>query len=129
MCVALTSHYSIQDKTLLFSYHQKIIPKEGRLAAGIFYSFHGAGCYFHYKDGEIDVDFGPAGGWNGFDVFRLRQFLQTSNSLSIKYQYFLPDGVIDQEFEYLLNASRITKSLSSVGSHLYYLSETVMKNQ
>jgi hypothetical protein len=75
VCDSLASYYNIGDIPLLKAYREdKIIPKNGTLPDGTFFNFHGSGCFFKFKEGEIDVDFGPEGRCDGFDLFRLQHF-------------------------------------------------------
>lgn len=64
--------------TLLRARRINLIPKEGETLEGFKFNFHGGGCYFEFDNSRIDVDFGPNGRCDGFDSFRLYDFLQTS---------------------------------------------------
>jgi hypothetical protein len=42
------------------------------------YTFHGVGCRFEIAGRIIDVDFGPRGRHDGFDLWKLQQFAESS---------------------------------------------------
>ncbi len=57
-----------------------------QLADGSEYQFHGIGCRFTETSGiEVDFDFTPSGGANGFDAWRLWQF---AKQLPVEYSNF-----------------------------------------
>jgi len=78
MCTALKVEFSIGEQPLLEGFRQKRIPKTGTLMNGASFNFHGGGCCFEFENGIIDIDFGPAGRWNGFDQYRLYEYLSSS---------------------------------------------------
>lgn len=70
----MKSTYGIDD--LWSAYVGGHLPKTGAISKleGGTYRFHGAGCYFQFRDVQIDIDFGPHGSVDGFDAWRLVRF-------------------------------------------------------
>lgn len=55
-----------------------VIPRQGLLATGTRYAFHGIGCRFERPDGTVvDVDFGPVPNQIGFEEHRLLEFFKS----------------------------------------------------
>jgi hypothetical protein len=75
---ALKSEYDTKGETLLRARRLNIVPKQGVLAEGQRFNFHGGGCFFEFENGTIDIDFGPNDRCDGFDSFRLYNFFNTS---------------------------------------------------
>lgn len=108
------------DETLLYAYKVlRLIPKEGRID-GIYYNFHGRGCYFEYSDGStIDIDFGPDGRrCDGFDLYRIESFLQGRTS---RYPLFTDNYLLSEAFASLIKKAVIAKHPNEPTGHLYYL--------
>lgn len=105
---------------ILGAYRQKVITKNGKIK-GLTYNFHGVGCYFEFEDGrEINIDFGPNDRCDGFDLYRLRFFLQhltNKNSFSL----LLNEGHLKEEFEKLITENIIYNPRWEPSPHLYYL--------
>jgi hypothetical protein len=59
---------------LLGAVNASKIPREGKLADGAEYSFHGVGCLVDDGKVSVDFDFGPNGRSDGFDAWRLKNF-------------------------------------------------------
>lgn len=55
------------------------IPQRGQTAEGLHYFKHGYGVAIRYDGGEIDIDFGDNGEYDGFDGYRLFRFAVESN--------------------------------------------------
>ncbi|MFS2135774.1 DUF6896 domain-containing protein [Duganella sp. Dugasp56] len=51
------------------------IPYEGELDGGVSYRKHGTGCQVDLPTGSVDFDFGSIGEINGFDLWRLTEFV------------------------------------------------------
>jgi len=121
MCDTLKSTYTEKEE-LLRAYRLKLLPKSAEVE-GLYYNFHGMGCYFEFEGGTIDVDFGPDGRCDGFDEYRLKSYLR--DMTSEKQAYF--NSIIDpkafqQEFIYLRRLGVIYKlPENGISSHLYYL--------
>jgi len=97
----------------------KLIPKEG-LIENTFYRFHGSGCYFEYANLYIDIDFGPNNRCDGFDMFRLKNFLFTLKDQG-KYKVLKDHSWFEQQFDQLVKANIIYNPKSEPSPHLYYL--------
>ncbi len=84
---------------LLSAYHEKIIPKEGKLGILKYYSFHGIGIYAEIGNVEIDFDFGPGpeNKSDGFDCYRLAKFAKSN----LKYSRFKDELVVNSLLEKL----------------------------
>ncbi len=52
------------------------IPQRGKTSDGLRYFKHGFGVAIRYDGGEIDVDFGDQGEYDGFDAWRLFRFAE-----------------------------------------------------
>jgi len=122
MCSTLRDSY-ITNETLLRSRRINLIPKDGELSEGITFSFHGTGCYFEFENGNIDIDFGPDDRCDGFDDYRLYEFLEQTKSGG--YKELHDKYVFQGEFEKLISAGVIIKPDWELNSHLFYLRERV----
>src|SRR5688572_24530330 len=100
MCNALKKSYDTQGETLLRARRMNNIPKEGILEKGFKFNFHGGGCYFEFDNGTIDIDFGPEDRCDGFDSFRLYDFLMTSKGNV--YIHLTSEEIIKEEIVQLL---------------------------
>jgi len=120
MCGCLKEYYNITGTTLLAARRNpELIPKEGRLPDGIYFKFHGGGCFFEFENGEIDVDFGPDDRCDGFDFYRLKDFLlYTKKSV---YEELINEAVLKVEFENLIRNHVIYNPKWHPGTDLYYL--------
>ena len=86
----------IGDKNPLKAWKDNDIPQKGKLTEGVEYEFHGIGCVLIYKNHEIDFDFGPEGRYDGFDLWRLTQFIE---SRAEKYPRYQDKDVLKGDFE------------------------------
>ena len=120
MCEKLKKNYKT-DESLLRAYRVKIIPKEGDVD-NIHYSFHGVGCYFEFKDGIIDIDFGPDDRCDGFDEYRLYKYLENM-LFNNKYNTIIDKQAFKRQFSELITAGIITNPQLAPSSHLYYLKD------
>lgn len=60
---------------VLRALREGVIPERGRLASGVEFRFHGAGCRLNYDGGrEVDFDFLPDGRRVGVDVWRIWRY-------------------------------------------------------
>ncbi len=50
------------------------IPQSGMTSDGLIYFKHGYGVAIEYDGGELDIDFGDQGQYDGFDAWRLFSF-------------------------------------------------------
>lgn len=60
------------------------IPQRGQTAEGLHYFKHGYGVAVKYDGGEIDIDFGDNGEYDGFEGNRLFRFA-VENNIRIPY--------------------------------------------
>lgn len=114
-CQALIDAYAL-NKPLLLAKNLKLIPKEGHIENAHYY-FHGRGCLFQFDNGEIDVDFGPEGRYDGFDKHRLISFLEYRKKIYNE----LTEKEFNRQFDNLINEKQIIKHPLEVDDHLYYL--------
>ncbi len=113
----ILKEYSKVD-ILLIAKNQKLIPKEGNVE-DVYYNFHGGGCYFEWDEGRIDVDFGPDGRCDGFDLWRLTDYFDATPD---KSQFInLDENILKNQFEKLVKNRIIRKSNEFPGPHLFYL--------
>jgi hypothetical protein len=114
----LRSEFGVDDLTR--ARRHGTFPKDGWLDLGerIHYSFHGVGCTVESGDEVIDFDFSSGGKVDGFDLWRLRQFLE-----SRRQEYPGLSTVEQQEiaFSDLIQKGEIVKSGELPSPHLYRL--------
>lgn len=55
------------------------VPQRGKVGDSLQYFKHGYGVAIKFDGGEIDIDFGDKGEYNGFDGWRLFRFAEESN--------------------------------------------------
>lgn len=96
------------------------IPKEGWLDAErhIHYSFHGVGCMVETADTVIDFDFGPTGSVGGFDLWRLRRFLESRVD---KYPALKSPDEQEAAFSELIERGEVVSSDTLPSPHLFRL--------
>ncbi len=125
-CRLLRELYTGKESLMYAWKVMKVIPKEGYIE-GVYFSFHGRGCYFEYENGSdsIDIDFGPEDRCDGFDTFRLSSFLQYRKN---RYAEFLDEKVLEQCFSILIEGGIIKKHPLDRNSHLYYLATSLDRN-
>lgn len=122
MCNILKDTFNI-DGSLLIARREKRIPKEGSVE-GINFSFHGVGCYFEYEGGHIDVDFTDNGNCNGFDEFRLHDFVTGMAGINKNdYSEILREAELKKQFDQLKTLGVIYCPQLNPSPHLYFLSE------
>ena len=124
MCNCLKDEYPVAE-SLLRARRANVIPKSGVLSNGIYFNFHGGGCYFEFENGSIDVDFGPNDRCDGFDYYRLKEFL--SYKAKDKYIELHGGERLMQGFQKLLLEDAISSPKWDLNSHLYYLKERQIK--
>ena len=93
---------------LLKAWHEGLIEKEGSLSGGVEYELHGIGCRIYYSNIEVDFDFGPNNRFDGFDLWRLKEYLSfrkdIQKSLAVDdlkdcFNELVNDGVIAKIYE------------------------------
>jgi hypothetical protein len=93
------------------------------LPGGVYYDFHGGGCFFEFENGSIDVDFGPNDRCDGFDFYRLKDFLLDTKKDN--YKELHNSEVLKREFEDLILQGKIANPKWQPNSHLFYLIERI----
>jgi hypothetical protein len=97
-----------------------LLPKEG-VVNGVSYNFHGVGCYFEFDGGHIDIDFGPDGRCDGFDEFRLNDYLNSLN-VDMRSKYKIADThEFNKQFKKLIGLKIIWNPKLPPSEHLYYI--------
>ncbi|RKZ80854.1 MAG: hypothetical protein DRR19_22985 [Candidatus Parabeggiatoa sp. nov. 1] len=103
---------------VLQAYRQKIIPKSGWLSENLKYDFHGVGCFLIYEHYDINFDFGPNGRCDGFDEWRIYDYLSQNQE---KYPYYyLNNKQIKEDFKALVRSGIIYCPRWEPSRHLYY---------
>ena len=118
MCRALKVEYDTKGETLLRARRLNIIPKEGMFAEGHTFNFHGGGCFFEFENGTIDIDFGPNDRCDGFDVYRLFDFLTTSKK---EQNIHCSEVELQEAINELLKERKIVQLGLYPNPNLYYL--------
>lgn len=91
------------------AWRMNIIPQKGQIDENISYEFHGIGCTF-LLNGEylVDFDFTPDRQHNGFNLWKLKEFLQYNQDISLTELY--PDiKVLESDFNEALENNEIVK--------------------
>lgn len=123
MCNLLKDEFQISNECLLYAYRQKKIPKEGKLLNHhVKFSFHGGGCYFEFESGTIDIEFGTDRRCDGFDSFRLHDFMLTNKIFHIQV---LELCLLEQELKEMYEDGIIVQPGLYPNPNLYYLNENV----
>ena len=99
------------------------IPKEGYLDEDIHYVAHGVGCFFEIQNTKIDVDFGPNDRNDGFDIPRLKIFLESQGSLFKELNN--EEETLSENFKFLIRKGLISNPKWPPSEHLYYLTSTI----
>ena len=70
------------------AWRMNIIPQKGQIDENISYEFHGIGCTF-LLNGEylVDFDFTPDRQHNGFNLWKLKEFLQYNQDIRLTELY------------------------------------------
>ena len=109
---------------LLAAWRANQVETSGRFetptAAGKF-EFHGVGCRIETGETVVDVDFGPEGRCDGFDVWRLSMFATDNPSEGSPFQ---DRAHLARSFERLAKAGCIVCPHTEPSPHLYYLADS-----
>lgn len=92
------------------------IPYEGELDGGVSYRKHGIGCQVDLPTGAVDFDFGDIGEINGFDLWRLTEFVDGETA---KYGFESNDA-IKRSFKAAVQSGELIRRKNS----LFYLTHT-----
>ncbi len=96
----------IGDMPPLVAWQKKKIPQQGKLSGEIEYQFHGIGCLLIFPEYEVDFDFGPDNRSDGFDLWRLTQYV--SSRLG-KYPKYEDEGRLKNDFEQAIEQGEVGK--------------------
>lgn len=111
---------------LLEGWHSKVYNQTGKLInEGIyFYAFHGIGLAAHFKDKIVDFDFAffPEQRHDGFDLWRLTNFIQNQRN---KYPEFKDKKKIEKEFNELIKRGIIIIPKLKHSTNLYFFTDTL----
>ena len=122
MCHVLRDDYLLSE-SLLRARRTNVIPKKGKLSEGGHFDFHGGGCFFKFDSGSIDIDFGPNDRCDGFDYYRLHDFLIDTKKYNYKELHY--GDVLKKEFDKLILEGKIVNPHWQPNSHLFYLRERI----
>ena len=81
----------VGDEYPLSAWGSGVLPKKGFLDKNIKYSFHGIGCLLEFPNCEVDFDYGPQKRYDGFDLWRLRIYWESSKD---DYEYTSYDEIV-----------------------------------
>ena len=104
-------------RDILIAWHQHVVPPIGDLPGGTTYELHGIGCCFAFEDFEVDFDFGPKGRSDGFDLWRLRQFIR---QFPTRFQSLHKDETLEAAFEALKSSGAVVQEFPTQ-SQLFFL--------
>jgi len=98
---------------------EKIIPRTGRLSDGTDFFFHGVGCRFELPSNlTVDFDYGPEGRYDGFDLWRIKNFVDERLSIYFHYE---GENILEKEFQEMIDAGIVKKIPND---NLYYLADS-----
>ncbi len=116
--------YKVND--ILEGWHDNVYEQTGKLLdEGLyFYAFHGIGLIAHFKDKIVDFDFAyfPEPRHDGFDLWRLKNFIQNQRNKYPKYQ---DNTKLEKEFNDLINKDIIVKPKLINSTSLYFFKSTL----
>ena len=102
---------------MLRAWHDGDIPQSGSVTDTIEYELHGIGCCIFFPDREIDFDFGPELSSDGFDLWRLKKYLNKRPDIS---KYLSIEG-LEATFNNLVISGKIGKTYQN--SDLYFFQD------
>ncbi|TSJ47605.1 DUF6896 domain-containing protein [Fluviicola chungangensis] len=115
-----------QVNNILEGWHSRKYEQTGKLPdEGLsFYAFHGIGLAAHFKDEIVDFDFAffPEPRHDGFDLWRLTNFIQ--NQIA-KYPEYEDNKKIEREFNDLIKNGVIAKPKLEFSTTLYFFKDTL----
>ena len=116
--------YKVND--ILEGWHSRVYEQTGKLInEGLyFYSFHGIGLAVHFKGKIVDFDFAyfPEPRHDGFDLWRLTNFIQNQRN---KYPDYKEKEKIEREFNELIKNGIIVKPKLENSTTLYFFKNTL----
>jgi len=113
-------HAKFGQVDLLRAWRSGAIPRDGWLdpSRSVRYSFHGVGCTVESGKEVLNFDFGPQGRLDGFDLWRLRQFLESRVK---RYPDLKTVGEQQRAFNKLKDLGEIVRSDELPSPHLFRL--------
>ena len=119
--------YKVND--ILEGWHSRVYEQTGKLIdEGLyFYAFHGIGLAAHFKDKIVDFDFAyfPEPRHDGFDLWRLTNFIQNQRN---KYPDYKDKEKMEREFKELIKNGVIAKPKLENSTTLYFFKNTLKTN-
>lgn len=116
--------YGVDD--ILEGWHSGVYRQTGKLIEeGLyFYAFHGIGLAAHFKDKIVDFDFAyfPEPRHDGFDLWRLTNFIQNQRN---KYPDYTEVGKAEREFNELIENGIIARPKLRNSTTLYFFKHTL----
>ena len=92
----------------------------GNLGSGCRYRFHGIGCTVEFNGSEeVDFDYGPGGRIDGFDLWRLKRFLENRKPEFAE----ITETQLETWFESAIKDNEIVKLHSGEPDDLYYFAQ------
>jgi len=112
--------------SLLKGWHSGLYEQTGNIKEdGLrFYAFHGFGLAAHFANKIVDFDFAffPEERWDGFDLWRLRGFVENQPQ---KYEAFLKPNFLEDEFEQLKSIGKIKNPKLEQQTSLYFWTKDI----
>ena len=109
-------HRGLRDPT---EWRSAGLPRTGFIDAAqtIRYSFHGIGCLVEMPEGVIDWDFGQNGRIDGFDLWRLKTFVEENRLL---FPESVNAGALRSAFDLAVERGAIKKDGNDKYGNLFY---------
>jgi hypothetical protein len=121
---------AFQVTNIIYGWRNGLYEQTGELKErGLkFYAFHGIGLAAHFADRIVDFDFAylPEPRHDGFDLWRLKGFIENQSS---KYGKYLDEGKLEREFKGLVEQGVIIKPNQKFSTDLYFFKESLTVSQ
>jgi len=114
----LRQYFECHD--LLMAYKSHEIPANGIIDGKYKFFFHGVGCRIEYTEWTVDFDFQFEGRTEGFDSWRLWEYVQSCKE---KYPGIESLEMIEKDISTLANSGLIKKTEQPPSPHLYVFSK------
>jgi hypothetical protein len=112
------------------AWHDGVYKQTGKLVdEGLdFYAFHGIGLASHFKDKVVDFDFAwfPEQRHDGFDLWRLTNFITSQRN---KYPAYQDNEKVEKEFTQLVLKGIIAKPILDNSTTLYFFKDRLNESQ
>lgn len=100
---------------ILRAWREDVVSQSGMVSDEVEYNLHGIGCCIMFSNREVDFDFGQQNQTNGFDLWRLKKYL--NNRADLKEQ--LSSDELEACFNEMIENGLIKKLYKN--STLYFL--------